>query len=272
MSSLRLELVLDVDQAGQSLLAKRLRQRLDPGEHLRIIPWTSWTPGPCRSPGAVGDAPVSLLLTPARWRRSHHEPAALPREVIVLVELCDGAAHELGATTAMAPPLRGAPASRFCICCFAEGPPAGLCGLVQLAVPGLAGWQEHRERCQEVLADYLLWWLRLCQQRQKLVMIDPIPQPLPLRQGPVRLDVQRLQTGLRWAIDRGLRVCKQSLEGPPADWQVALARIDETGQMVQLLHHLPPCQDDWFADPFLLAQQSTLWLFVSAGMQPPARG
>ena len=178
MSALQLLLVLDPAEPTHQTFAGRLKSRLVPGEHLRCEAWSTWSPGPCRAHGSPGDQEIVLLLAPARWLRNQ-PTAALPpdvlQHVLVVAELCGRAARELGPGTALEAAARGDAACRFGVFRFARNAELPLASLVQLALPTLVRWRQHQRRCLLALADALLWWLRLCDERQRLLPMRPSP-------------------------------------------------------------------------------------------------
>lgn len=261
MSSVRLELVIATGESTHQGLVRRLRDGLAPDEILRTTPWQSWTPDPGRSPDWDGEQPVVLLLAADRWLQAQLPGAPLPGDALVLVELRDGSAQELCEATAAAALLRGDPAVRFGVCRFAGSQPGRLRCAVQFTMPGLTRWREHQRRCLEALADDLLWWLRLCQQRQQFLPIAPIRRPLTLLPAaPLHLR-QRLQVCCGGTLGSAWQRWQRRRSGPTADWQIAIGRLDRGAQQLQLLHHLPPSGADWFADPSLVADGSRLWMF-----------
>lgn len=274
MSALHLLLVLDPAEPTHQILAGRLASGLASGEQLRTISWHSWSPGPCRAPGDCGDSsdqPIVLLLAAERWRR-RQATAALPPEVLVVAELCGGAARELGSGTALQAPARGEAASRFGVFAFSQDQALPLVSLVQLALPSLVRWRQHQRRCLCSLAEALLWWLRLCEQRRRLLPLAPLAQPVALLPARSAALGARLRSRRRW-LQSNLRRRWSSWRHPgAADWQIAIGRLPPDTDRVRIVHRLPPQGRDWFADPFLLEEGPNLWLFCERWQAASGRG
>ena len=275
MSALQLLLVLDPAEPTHQTLAGRLKSSLVPGEHLRCEAWSTWSPGPCRAPGSPGKQEIVLLLAPARWLR-HQPTAALPPDVmpdvLVVAELCGRAARELGPGTALEAAARGEAACSFGVFRFAPNADLPLTSLVQLALPSLVRWRQHQRRCLLALADALLWWLRLCDERQRLLPIAPLAEPLALLPARAPALRARLSSRRRW-LQGSLRQRWSSWRQPgAADWQIAIGRLAAGTDRVRIVHRLPPQGGDWFADPFLLAEGPNLWLFCERWQAASRKG
>lgn len=273
MTPLSLELVIDLAQPAQQTIATRLREGLRPGEELRVVPRQHWLPGLCRNPGASGSAAVCVLLAAAGWQPGQGGAADLPAAVLMLTEHVDGRALEIGPATGLMASARGEPASHFLIGRpFVSQRSAELLGLVQLTVPSLARWRFHQQRCLRGAADYLLWWLRLCDQRQALLTITPLAHRLPLQ--PALPMSRRLQLGAsgRWALAGTRRRIGQRFAGEAQPWRVGIGQLEPGGQRLQVLHELPPCGTDWFADPFLVRDGPNTWLFCERWDGAEGRG
>ncbi len=273
MTALQLELVIDPAQPAQRTIADRLQQQLQPAEGLRVVLWQDWSPGVCRSPGSGGSEAVCVLLAAARWQQGQQQPQTLPGAVLVLSELVGGSAREIGSGTALTAPQWGEPASRFVLCTpSASRGTTELCSLVQFAVPSLARWRRHQQRCLLAAADYLLWWLRLCEQRQVLLPIAPSGRNLPLQPPPSVHLRQQLAASGRWALSGARRRMNHWLERDGQPWQVGIGQLDPAGRRWQLVHQLTPSGTDWFADPFLVADGDCTWLFCERWDDAAAKG
>jgi hypothetical protein len=261
MNGMLVELVLDPAEPTHQWLSARLQDRLNSNENMRLTPWPAWQPGFSRLPGQQGEAPITLLLASARWLEGRPALSLRASRALVVAELLDGAARELGPGTALEAPATGEAASRFAVFAIDSASPVQLRCVAQVALPSLSRWRKHQRRCLLALADSLLWWLRLCEQRRELLRIAPHNQSLPLLPAVgVQLGL-RLQSRRRWlqvGLSRHLRRWQQD---SVAAWQIAIGVQEPNTQVVQILHHLPPQADDWFADPFLLAEEDRLWLF-----------
>lgn len=272
LNVLLLELVLDPAEPTHQVLAARLQQALGNGEHLRLTPWPNWKQGHSRTPGSQGEDPITLLLVPARWLESRSEPPTYPIGALVVAELCEGAARELGPGAALEAPSRGDPASRFGVFEFESGPASQLRCVSQLVLPSLSRWRRHQRRCLLALADTLIWWLRLCEQRQQLLRIAPLEKPLPLLPAAAAPLGLRLQSRRRWLQAGVSRRLSRLQPGSEAAWQIAVGRLEPSSQEVQILHQLPPQGGDWFADPFLLAEGENLWLLCERWQAGAGKG
>ena len=272
MSTLQLEVVLDPADPTHQRLTERLEQRLDSGETLRRTDYNRWRPGPSRAPGTLAALPVVLLLAPVRCLGSLWQLPPIPAEVLVVAELLDGAACELGPGVALQAPAHGEAASRFGVFAFAPGADSPLRCLVQFAFPSLVRWRHHQNRCLLALADALIWWLRLCDQRQRLLLIGPIEGTLPLLPAPSARLVQRLESRHLWLQDSLRRRWSAWQQPSPCEWQIAIARIPSGDKPLQVLHRLASQGGDWFADPFLLAHGEDLWLFCERWQAASGKG
>ena len=259
MTPLQLELVLDPANSAQQLLALKLQQALDPGDQLRCISIGRWRPRAGRTPGSDDSGPIVLMVSAEAWQRQHGASKTLPARVLLLVEWIDGAAHEINAAIGWQALWQQDPAARFAVL-TPVGDTGMLACLMQIGIPLLSRWRQHQERFLSASADYLLWWLRLCEAKHSLhAMSGEAPVAWPSSQRLHRRQPWLMKT--RWGLERaGARLQRPS---PQADcgWQVGVARLETHSERLQLCHRLPSQGADWFADPFLISDGPRTWLF-----------
>lgn len=272
MPTLSLQIVIDPSQPCQQLVAERLRERIDAGESLEIIPWFHWNPGVHRQPGQSGDGVITLMLTPSRCRKRLQPHTDLPSQILILAESVDGNGVELGASTGVTAPSRGDCSSTFMLL-QAGGMGSPLACLVQLRIPSLSRWRQQQSRSLLAVADYCLWWLRECEQRERLLHIGPCHPSILLRPAASRRSIrQQLKAKSRWLWQSAQRRLWQCLHKGNAHWQISIFELREDSDRIQPRHHLPPSGDDWFADPFLLKAASNLWLFCERWSSSQGKG
>jgi len=249
-----LRLVLDPSEPCQLKLAALIEAALPCAAPPQRIPLAEWDQAPGRWPGDPGDGAITLLLAcpPA---------AVLPPGTLLLAELSNSQAQPFAAACGVQPLLQRKAGSGFAVLAADASSTAGLPQILfQATVPTLPGLRRQQQRLLTAAAEGLLWWLALCEQCQQLLLIHPCRgvhlQPSPRLRLRDRLQASQLR--LTSSLQRRLR---DSFGQQDSDWQIAIGRLDASGQHLRLEHRLPPGASGWFADPHLVEDQGHLWLF-----------
>lgn len=259
MTPLQIELVLDPADAVQQELVRQLQQGLNPGDQLYCTSLAQWRPQPGRTPGSDDPAPIVVLLCPATWQQHHGAGSTLPAGVLLLVERVQGVTNEINAALGWQALWHREPTVRCAVLTPADGAGTFDC-LMQVGIPQLSRWRHQQERFLRASADYLLWWIRLCESRQSLHPLSAVASvPWPSAKRLRRRQRWMLQT--RWAVERATARMLRPEPNADCGWQVGVARLDPHSNGLQLLHRLPGQGADWFADPFLISDGPRTWLF-----------
>lgn len=258
MTGLRVELVLNPAVRLQRDLALRLRQAMGGSDQLCCISLEHWHPHPCRLPGEPGDRTVVLVICAAAWCRRWGQARNQTREVLLLVEWVDGRAHEIGPALNWQAVWQGQTAARFAVLIQAADQPWH--STLQVAIPLLQRWRQQQDRFVAVTADYLIWWMRLCEQRHRLHPVAPGAAIEPSASPRLHWGQPGL-TRARWLLQRTRSRLRWPNQAASNTWQVGVAWCDGSGDRIHLRHQLKPRGADWFADPFLISDGRRTWLF-----------
>jgi hypothetical protein len=267
----KIELIVDPARCSHLIFAQRLFQLLGSNWQIKVISSSNWCPVESRLPGSFLESPLTLLLTPV-VSSYHLQSLAIPAYVLILVEYANGYAYELGDFAGLDPLARGSCSASFMVLNSDDGRLSQCSSIAQFSIPVLSRWFNNYCRCVYAFADYIAWWLCLCEDHGKLLKISSCNQSFPVLPAP-HLDIKLICLAFFFCVLRRFRRLPVYVSpNQSSHWQVAIFNLDGHRESVSLKHILPSDGDDWFADPYLIEDGPDVWMFCERWCSESSRG